>query len=226
MTAIANRLIGIVDLRQIVAREQRVEHVIANALGAGMQNFVLRTKEAPSACIERVDWSELILQIEHGGGRVILHDSLLRVRPALAACARFQHWSISRVQELSKAGRSEEKTNPVQPFGVSTHNLEQLRFAQKLGASWAFISPWAASASKDYAQNLLTEGMLQTFAEHIAVPRFVLSGIDAETIADLPEGLVSGCAVMGMLTNPEANLQIRALLHRMESKRWAMAIPW
>lgn len=238
MNSIAERLIAIVDLQQITARDQRVEQVIERALQAGVINFLLRTKNASAEAVKSISWEGVLKTIQAEGARAIVHDSLFRAKPDLGPQVECQHWSMAYAQrqaeEQNRSAVLDEKslnapTSTVcstHRFGVSVHDLSELRVATSLGASWAFVSPWAVSSSKSHDGPVLGKEGTRAFASASSLPLFVLGGVNAQSIVGISRCAVAGCVVMGLLTNPQATLEIKALLHQMENETWANRIPW
>jgi len=78
-------------------------------------------------------------------------------------------------------------------WGRSCHSPDEVLLAQRDGARWATLSPFAASASKPgYGPALPAEA----FDGH-GIPVFALGGIDAGNAADAMTAGAHGVAVMG-----------------------------
>lgn len=244
MTTSPDRLIGIVDLQQILTRNEQIEAVVARALSSRVRNILLRAKHLPQKAVDEVNWSALIERTERAGARVILHDSLLYARPELAERSMFQHWSAAtlaahvdratRVQDGTQKIVAPSEIDKITPpplserasFGVSAHNTKELIAAQTHGAAWAFVSPFALTMSKPgYGPALGVTGTHALCAQ-TSLPIFALGGINAKSFAGAGKSGISGVVVMGMLTNPQATLEIKALLNQMESEAWTRQPPW
>lgn len=244
MISPADRLIGIVDLQQIRTRNERINHVVTRALSAGMTTFLLRAKDLPAEVVDAVDWSALIDRLDGAGARVILHDSLLFSRPELSGRSMFQHWSAATLKAhidreallsngIASTGITSERAQIAPPecsknatFGVSAHHAEALLAAETHGAAWAFVSPFASTASKPGYGPVLGVTGTRALCEKTTLPVFALAGIDANTVPDAVKSGVSGVVVMGMLTNADAVLEINTLLKQMETEAWARQTPW
>lgn len=244
MSVASRRLIGIVDVAQIYAHNERVDAVVQRALHAGMRIFVLRAKAADISSVKSIAWSDIVHKIQEYKGVAILHDSLLAPCPNLASQSAFQHGSAAEIAGIaahnfglkpshgvsSFAHRAEEPSTRIvslnATFGASAHNAEELQSAEEAGAAWAFVSPVAASASKpNYGPHLGVEGV-QRLVRTTSLPIFVLGGVTPQILADLKDAKIAGAVVMGVLTHPRATLQIKALLDQMESESWANPLPW
>lgn len=234
MTRAADRLIAIVDLQQILQRNQQVQRVIERAQHAGVVNLLLRTKFVDKATVAQIDWPQLIASIRGQGGRAILHDSLLIAQPALLADAPLQHWSAANIWAYLKldslppsmAEDLRRRYRAATAIGGSVHDAKELKNAEEFGAKWAMISPWMPSKSKVQRGEFLGPEGVRKFRKISSLPLFVLSGVSAQNLPDLEGTDVQGCATMGVLTNPHASIEINTLLNQMETQRWANPLPW
>lgn len=244
MSTATDRLIAIVDLQQILQRNDEVEAVVRRGLDAGVRNLLLRAKGVGKELVDEVNWPVLIERIERAAARVILHDSLLYARPDLAEHSTYQHWSAATL--MAHAARSSNIPNKEQEadltpglarrtpfpfetcarFGVSAHNSNELRTAQAHGAAWAFVSPYASTTSKPGYGPVLGVTGTRALCAQTTLPTFALGGVDANRAVGVANSGISGVVVMGMLTNPKATLEIKALLNQMESEEWTRQTPW
>jgi len=86
-----------------------------------------------------------------------------------------------------------ERLSRIEVWGRSCHSPDEVLLAQRDGARWATLSPFAASASKPgYGPALPPEA----FDGH-GIPVFALGGIDAGNAADAVAAGAHGVAVMG-----------------------------
>src|SRR5699024_5025061 len=125
---------------------QDLQHVVQRAQAAGVKNFLLRAKAAPSHAVQRVPWPQVIDSIRGQGGRVVLHDSLLFGCPALIADAPYQHWSARSITEFLDPPLPQNASAPAETLramhqaadalGASVHNAKELQHAEVAGASW------------------------------------------------------------------------------------------
>lgn len=269
MTPAGDRLIGIADLTQIIARDPALDTVsdaeietlsdpatktalntavsnaVDRALSAGMRNLILRTKQLPTSTIAAVHWPAIIDQIHAAHARPILHDSLLYAMPELLDIGAQQHWSAAilkaQAQQIpqntnlstgktgdrpSADARSPRLRSADTLFGVSAHSAHALSIAETCGAAWAFVSPFGPTASKPgYGPPLDVPGT-RALCQRTSLPVFALGGIHPGNVADVASAGVSGAVVMGMLTNPHASIEIKALLEQMEKQTWMRQTPW
>jgi len=81
----------------------------------------------------------------------------------------------------------------IEVWGRSCHSPDEVLLAQRDGARWVTLSPFAASASKPgYGPTLPPEA----FDGH-GIPVFALGGIDADNAGDAVTAGAHGVAVMG-----------------------------
>ena len=86
-----------------------------------------------------------------------------------------------------------KRSSRIEVWGRSCHSPDEVLLAQRDGARWATLSPFAASASKaGYGPALPPEA----FDGH-GIPVFALGGIDAGNAADAVAAGAHGVAVMG-----------------------------
>ena len=105
--------------------------------------------------------------------------------------------------------RDGARPRPRSPWGRSCHSREEVARAADEGASWATLSPYAASGSKPgYGPSLPPDA----FAGH-RVPVLALGGIDVPTAAGALAAGAHGVAVMGaVMRAPDPAGLVAALL--------------
>lgn len=86
-----------------------------------------------------------------------------------------------------------ERRPRIEVWGRSCHSPDEVLLAQRDGARWVTLSPFAASASKPAYGPALPPG---AFDGH-GIPVFALGGIDASNAADAVAAGAHGVAVMG-----------------------------
>lgn len=86
-----------------------------------------------------------------------------------------------------------ESRSRIDVWGRSCHSSDEVLLAQRDGARWAILSPFATSASKPGYGPALTP---ESFDGH-GIPVFALGGVDASNAADAIAAGAHGVAVMG-----------------------------
>lgn len=213
----ARRIIGIVDV--VTARNAglSVAEVVDRSLDAGIRVILLRGKDVSDAELARVNGASIAQKVRAEGGVVLLHGD----------CA----WSFDEgeVDGVHYGARRLWEPSPEvtsMAHGFSCHSRAELERAQRLGASWVTLSPFASTNSKPgYGPVLGVEG-LRNLADGCSVPVFALAGISSETVAGVATAGAAGVALMGMLTARDLGSRLRALLHVMEEEPWLVQPPW
>ncbi|TCJ24134.1 thiamine phosphate synthase [Nocardioides jejuensis] len=105
------------------------------------------------------------------------------------------------------------------PWGRSCHSATEVHVAAAAGASWATLSPFAASVSKPGYAALSPEEYAASGAA--GIPVFALGGITPSTAADAIGAGVDGLAVMGaVMRAADPAAVVRELLDLLEDAPW------
>lgn len=93
--------------------------------------------------------------------------------------------------------REARKLAPGMIIGVSTHNLEQARAAEKEGASYINLGPIFDTRTKGNLSKGLGAGLVKEVAPHLKIPFTVMGGINGDNIDDV---LAVGARRIAMIT--------------------------
>lgn len=105
------------------------------------------------------------------------------------------------------------------PWGRSCHSATEVHVAAAAGASWATLSPFAASVSKPGYAALAPEEYAAAGAA--GIPVFALGGITPSTAADAIGAGADGLAVMGaVMRAADPAAVVRELLDLLEDAPW------
>ncbi len=177
-------LVVITD-RHAAARAGRcVPQVVAAALDAGAPAILLRDKDLPAAA-RRSLGAELASLVDDAGARLLVSSDVRLARELGAAGVHL-------------AADDPPCPAPVGLLGRSCHDRDEVAAARAEGASYAFVSPVAASGSKPgYGPVLGPAGVRELVDAAGDLPLLALGGVTPVNAARWREAGVHGLAVMG-----------------------------
>lgn len=232
----AGRLVGIVDLRTCARAGLSVDDVLTRTLAMGVRVVLLRGSGATLAERQAVDVERLLARVHARKGVMFVHG-----RDFENAAADGVHWHAGVLYDKtgSDATTSGSRGSPRRfvatgsdaamsgsHFGVSTHSRSELGRATRIGAQWATLSPFEATASKPGYGPALGVGGLREILAGCTIPVFALAGVSASTVVGIGDAGAAGAAVMGMLTSETWERDIVALRTAMEKESWLVQPPW
>lgn len=193
------RLLLLTDRSQL-RLSQPLADTLAQCVAAGATHVVVRElDELPRARAALVD-----VVVEAGGTAIAAHDALPGASGVHLPMAGFR----STAADPDAPGPS-EASRAIGLRGASCHSAAEVREAAGLGATYATLSPYAATASKPgYGPALGPDA----FTGH-PIPVFALGGIDPENAAAARSAGAYGVAVMGaVMRAPDPAAVVRDLL--------------
>lgn len=191
----------------VVAGDAARAFQLADAvLGAGVPWLQLRAKET-SARDHLSIARELVQRAQRHGGRVIVNDRLDIARASGAAGVHLGQTDLplSAARTIATEGRL--------VVGISTHDVEQARAAERDGADYIGFGPMFTTSTKSNALEPRAAGALARVRDAVALPIVAIGGITEETAPTiLAEGATS-VAMIGAVAsaNDPAALAARLL---------------
>lgn len=170
--------------------EKPLDHVVREAVAGGVDIVQLRDKNLPAAEIYRLA-VELKDITESRNVRLLIND---RVDVALAVDADGVHLGQSSlplpvVRRLVGHGMT---------IGVSTHNMEEAKRAEKEGADYLTFSPVFSTRCKP-GQAPQGIDALVSIKQAVGIPVVALGGINEQNISQVIRAGITNVAVMSLL---------------------------
>ena len=178
----------------------------------GVQLMQLRSKHAGSGGFYRLA-TLLILRMKERGVRLIIND-----RPDLAALAGAGGVHVG--QEDLEVDDARQICGEGTWVGVSTHNLEQLRAADRTSAEYIAIGPVFPTASKASSDPVLGVDFLREARSFTKKPLVAIGGITIEAARSVFEaGADSVAVIRDLADSPDPGGRAREFLQVAERAR-------
>ena len=179
-------LYAILDPEQ--TRSRPAERVLAALLEAGVSILQLRVKSLPP-----VDFLELAKQARAvtraHGCQLIIND---RVDIALACGADGVH--LGQDDLPLSAGR---KLMGQKIIGISTHDLDQARAAERAGADYIGFGPMFGTRTKATGYEARGPEMLQQIRRAVTLPIVAIGGITEDNVQEVWQAGADSVAIIG-----------------------------
>jgi thiamine-phosphate pyrophosphorylase len=179
-------LYAILDPEQ--TRGRPAERVLAALLEAGVSMLQLRVKSLPP-----VDFLELAKQARAvtraHGCKLIIND---RVDIALACGADGVH--LGQDDLPLRAGR---KLMGQKIIGISTHDLDQARAAERAGADYIGFGPMFGTRTKATGYEARGPEMLQQIRRAVTLPIVAIGGITEANVQEVWQAGADSAAIIG-----------------------------
>jgi thiamine-phosphate pyrophosphorylase len=190
-------------------------NALAAALaGAGVQLMQLRDKRGSPAAIHS-QANELASILSPRGARLIVND-----RPDIAAMTAAGGVHVG--QEDLSVEEARRIVGPSRWVGVSTHNLEQLRQADRTSADYIAVGPIFATATKEDPDPVVGIDFLRAARRLTRKPLVAIGGITIDSAADVfRAGADSVAVVRDLLAAPNPAERAREYLALAERTRTA-----
>lgn len=180
----------------VAGRASRAFELADALLGAGTPWLQLRAKET-SARDHLSIARELVARAGRHRGHVIVNDRLDVARASGAAGVHLGQ------TDLPLAAAREIATEARLLVGISTHDVEQARAAERHGADYIGFGPIFATHTKTDALEPRAAGALAQVRDAVALPIVAIGGItEATAAAVLAEGATS-VAMIGAVASAE-----------------------
>ena len=179
-------LYAILDPEQTCGRP--AEHILPRLLEAGVSILQLRVKSLPP-----VDFLELAKQARAvtraHGCKLIIND---RVDIALACGADGVH--LGQDDLPLSAGR---KLMGQKIIGISTHDLDQARAAERAGADYIGFGPMFGTRTKATGYEARGPEMLQQIRRAVTLPIVAIGGITEANVQEVWQAGADSVAIIG-----------------------------
>jgi thiamine-phosphate pyrophosphorylase len=188
---------------------------LADALaGAGVQLMQLRDKHGSAARMHS-QTKELVASLSARGVRLIVND-----RPDIAAMTAAGGVHVG--QEDLPVEDARRICGPSRWVGVSTHNLEQLREADRTSADYIAVGPIFPTATKENPDPVVGLEFLRAARQLTRKPLVAIGGITIESAADVfRAGADSLAVIRDLLAAPNPAERAREYLTLAERARTA-----
>jgi thiamine-phosphate pyrophosphorylase len=181
---------------------------------AGVQLMQLRDKRGSSAAIHS-QANELAAFLSPRGARLIVND-----RPDIAAMTAAGGVHVG--QEDLSVEEARRICGPSRWVGVSTHNLEQLRQADRTSADYIAVGPIFPTATKENPDPVVGIAFLSAARQLTRKPLVAIGGITMDSAADVfRAGADSVAVIRDLLAAPNPAERAREYLALAERTRAA-----
>lgn len=208
----ADRLYVITDRASADAGLGSVDAVVEEALGAGAERFQFRDKErAPVESLEL--GRRLAARWTEAGAEFLVNG-----RADLAACLGAD--GVHRPGGGLPVDCLRGVLGSGAVVAASTHDLEELREAERAGADFATLSPVFRSPSKPHYGPPLGVETFGALVGEVELPVFALGGVTPERVERCVEAGASGVAVMsGVMASQDPRGAVRDYLEALSAAR-------
>jgi thiamine-phosphate pyrophosphorylase len=175
---------------------------IRAAIDAGVDWIQIREKDLPARKLSALAGDAVRLAAELGRGtRILVND---RLDIAIAAGAAGVHLGGESVA-VADAVRWCRGGNAPEGFliGVSCHQIEDAREAERAGASYVFFGPVYDTPSKRDFGPAQGRGRLAGVCDGVRIPVIAIGGVTEENAAEAVEAGASGIAAIRLFQEPE-----------------------
>jgi thiamine-phosphate pyrophosphorylase len=196
-----------------VRPSEPIVRLLGEAAAAGVDRVLVREKDLPDRARYELACAAIEACRPHGC-RVYLSG---RPDMVLASGADGVHLpalglSVSQARAL---------LGPKLEIGVSTHSLEEARFAQQAGADYVFLGPVFPTPGK--GPTLGVEA-LAVAVRDLTIPVYAIGGIDKDTASEVAEIPLAGVALIrGILSEPDVPAAVGVLRERLSLVRFGVA---
>lgn len=200
-------LYGILDPEQTAGRE--IEQVLAELLAGGIRWLQLRVKALPP-----IEFFQLARRVRAAtalhGCKLIVND---RVDIALACDADGVH--LGQEDLPLRAGR---KLMGDKIVGISTHDLEQARAAERGGADYIGFGPMFGTSTKVTGYDARGIDMLREIRAAVSLPIVAIGGINEQNVQQVWNAGANSAAIISDILRADAiGAKVSRLLRQHES---------
>lgn len=187
-----------------------VADVIESALKGGADCVQLRDKEAPKD--ELLHKARILRELTKRYNVPFIVNDHLDV--ALASDADGVHLG----QEDLSLAEARRLLGPDRIIGISTHNIDQARAAQREGADYIGVGPVFPTGTKP-GRTAVTTSYVREAAAEIAIPFVAIGGITLDNLDDVLEaGATRICAVSAIVGSDDVEQTTRAFRSKIVSR--------
>lgn len=181
-------------------------------VGAGVQLIQLRDKNSPPAAVYS-EAKALVAELAPRGIRLIVND-----RPDLAALAGAGGVHVGQDDLPVEAAR--RICGPSRWVGVSTHNLDQLRRADRTSADYIAVGPIFPTATKTNPDPVVGLELLRAARTLTSKPLVAIGGITAESAEQVYRAGANSVAVIrDLICASDAAVRVREYFAAAERAR-------
>lgn len=191
---------------------QPIPQLAESLVQAGVELIQLRDKRnTPRAVLRRAQ--ELAAQFASSGVRLIVND-----RPDIAALSGAGGVHVGQLDLPVEAARL--LCGTPRWVGVSTHNLDQLRDADRTSADYIAVGPVFPTGTKEHPDPVVGLDFIRAARQMTRKPLVAIGGITVESAADVfRAGADSIAVVRDLLAAPDPARRAREFLAIAENAR-------
>jgi thiamine-phosphate pyrophosphorylase len=171
---------------------ESLESLAQRLAGAGVQLMQLRAKRIPAR--QFLEMSRILVAGAPAGIRIIVND-----RPDIASIAGAAGVHVGQEDLPVEAARG--VCPAPQWVGISTHNLEQLRAADRTSADYIAVGPVFSTATKENPDPVVGLEFLRTARKLTRKPLVAIGGITIQSAGDVFRAGANSVAVISDLLN-------------------------
>lgn len=200
-------LYGILDPEQVAGKD--IDRVLGEILAAGIKWLQLRVKALPPVEFFRIARRVREATRKHAC-RLIIND---RVDIALACDADGVH--LGQEDLPLRAGKQLMAGRIV---GISTHDVDQARAAERGGADYIGFGPMFGTSTKDTGYDARGLDMLRTIRASVELPIVAIGGINEQNVREVWQaGANSAAIISDILRADDIGSKVTRLLRQHEA---------